>query len=117
MGEHVMRAATPTAEGIVECEGARIAYEIYGAADGPTLLLAQTWEIIHLGRLRRVLLHRGLLRSPLDQTVGRHRSMGHGNRRRTDRPDGDVAASVAESNRGRDHQGPLSPSSAGPARH
>jgi len=47
MGEHVMRAATPTAEGIVECEGARIAYEIYGAADGPTLLLAQTWEIIH----------------------------------------------------------------------
>ncbi len=42
-----MRAAFPTCEGIVECNGANIAYEVYGPADAPTVLLTQTWQIIH----------------------------------------------------------------------
>ncbi|HUF98906.1 MAG TPA: alpha/beta hydrolase, partial [Ilumatobacter sp.] len=42
-----MRAALPTHEGTVECNGAHIAYEVYGPAGAPTALLTQTWQIIH----------------------------------------------------------------------
>ena len=42
-----MRAAYPDREGFVERDGAKIAFEVYDCADAPTLLLTQTWQVIH----------------------------------------------------------------------
>lgn len=41
-----MRARYPDAEGFVERDGVRIAYEVYGAGE-PTILLVPTWNIVH----------------------------------------------------------------------
>ncbi|HUF85571.1 MAG TPA: alpha/beta hydrolase, partial [Acidimicrobiia bacterium] len=42
-----MRAREPDREGFVERDGVRIAYEVHGAANAPTVLLAPTWSIVH----------------------------------------------------------------------
>ena len=42
-----MRAAYPDWEGTVERDGATIAFEVYERAGAPTLLLTQSWQIIH----------------------------------------------------------------------
>ena len=42
-----MRAAYPDREGIVERDGAKIAFEVYECAGAPTLLLTQTWQVLH----------------------------------------------------------------------
>ena len=42
-----MRAAYPDREGTVIRDGATIAFEIYERAGAPTLLLTQSWQIIH----------------------------------------------------------------------
>ena len=42
-----MRAAYPDTEGIVERDGAQIAFEVYECAGAPTLLLTQTWQVLH----------------------------------------------------------------------
>jgi pimeloyl-ACP methyl ester carboxylesterase/predicted glycosyltransferase len=42
-----MRAATPVVHGTVLSDGANIAYEVYGPPDAPTVLLTQTWQIVH----------------------------------------------------------------------
>ena len=42
-----MRAAYPDREGIVERDGAKIAFEVYECAGAPTLLLTQTWQELH----------------------------------------------------------------------
>ncbi len=41
------RARYPDAEGSVERDGVRIAYEVYGQDHDPTVLLMPTWSIIH----------------------------------------------------------------------
>ncbi len=41
-----MRARYPDSDGYVERNGARIYYEVY-ENEGPTILLAQTWQIVH----------------------------------------------------------------------
>jgi pimeloyl-ACP methyl ester carboxylesterase len=41
-----MRARYPDSDGYVERNGARIYYEVYGN-EGPTILLAQTWQTCH----------------------------------------------------------------------
>ncbi|WP_281887063.1 alpha/beta fold hydrolase [Agromyces rhizosphaerae] len=41
-----MRATMPTTEGTVERDGASVHWEVYGE-DGPTILLAPTWELVH----------------------------------------------------------------------
>ena len=41
-----MRARRADAEGIVEHDGVKIHYEVYGDA-GPTILLLPTWTIVH----------------------------------------------------------------------
>ena len=41
-----MRARYPDIEGVVERDGVRIAYEVYGH-DQPTILLVPTWQIVH----------------------------------------------------------------------
>jgi pimeloyl-ACP methyl ester carboxylesterase len=41
-----MRARYPDIEGVVERDGVRIAYEVYGAGE-PTILLVPTWHIVH----------------------------------------------------------------------
>jgi pimeloyl-ACP methyl ester carboxylesterase len=42
-----MRARYPDREGIVERDGAKIAFEVYECAGAPTLLLTQTWQVLH----------------------------------------------------------------------
>ena len=42
-----MRAAYPDLEGTVTRDGATIAFEVYERAGAPTLLLTQSWQIIH----------------------------------------------------------------------
>ncbi|HEY5875476.1 MAG TPA: alpha/beta fold hydrolase [Ilumatobacteraceae bacterium] len=42
-----MRAAYPDREGTVERNGANVAFEVYERPGAPTLLLTQTWQIIH----------------------------------------------------------------------
>ena len=42
-----MRAAYPDREGTVKRDGATIAFEVYERAGAPTLLLTQSWQIIH----------------------------------------------------------------------
>jgi pimeloyl-ACP methyl ester carboxylesterase len=42
-----MRAAYPDREGIVERDGAKIAFEVYECAGAPTLLMTQTWQVLH----------------------------------------------------------------------
>ncbi len=41
-----MRARYPDAEGLVERDGVRVAYEVYGEG-GPTILFVPTWHIVH----------------------------------------------------------------------
>ena len=41
-----MRARYPDVEGVVERDGVRVAYEVYGQGD-PTILFAPTWSIVH----------------------------------------------------------------------
>lgn len=42
-----MRAAFPIHEGMVERDGAHIAYEVYGRDDAPTVALLPSWEVLH----------------------------------------------------------------------
>ena len=42
-----MRAAYPDREGFAERDGAKIAFEVYECAGAPTLLLTQTWQVLH----------------------------------------------------------------------
>lgn len=42
-----MRAAAPSHEGKLVREDAELAYEVFGPADAPTLLLLPTWQILH----------------------------------------------------------------------
>ena len=42
-----MRAVYPDREGTVERNGANVAFEVYERPGAPTLLLTQTWQIIH----------------------------------------------------------------------
>ena len=41
-----MRARYPDVEGMIERDGVRVAYEVYGQGD-PTVLFAPTWSIVH----------------------------------------------------------------------
>ena len=41
-----MRARYPDVEGVVERDGVRVAYEVYGHGD-PPILFAPTWSIVH----------------------------------------------------------------------
>ena len=47
IGDGHMRAAAPTVEGTTQCDGANIAYEVFGPADAADVLLAQTWQVVH----------------------------------------------------------------------
>jgi pimeloyl-ACP methyl ester carboxylesterase/predicted glycosyltransferase len=42
-----MRARQPDRHGVVERDGVRIAYEVHGDGNAPTVVLAPTWSIVH----------------------------------------------------------------------
>jgi len=42
-----MRARQPDRDGFVECQGARIAWEVYGGAGERTVVLVPGWQIVH----------------------------------------------------------------------
>ena len=77
-----MRAREPDRRGFVERDGVRIAYEVHGAANTPTVLLAPTWSIVHsriwkaqvpyLARHVRVVTLDGRGNGGSDRPVGHH---------------------------------------------
>jgi pimeloyl-ACP methyl ester carboxylesterase/predicted glycosyltransferase len=43
-----MRAREPDLEGVVERDGVRVGYDVYGEADRPCLVLLTSWAIVHM---------------------------------------------------------------------
>lgn len=77
-----MRAREPDRRGTVERDGVKIAYEVHGDANAPTVLLAPTWSIVHsriwkaqvpyLARHFRVVTLDGRGNGGSDRPVGAH---------------------------------------------
>ena len=82
-----MRARYPDIEGVVERDGGRIAYEVYGAGD-PPIVFVPPWQIVHSR----------IWKAQIPDFARRHRVVAWDNRGngRSDRPTDPVAHMTRE---------------------